>query len=64
MIDGHRYYKSQTRTEIDESLLPPELRDLGKKPPRKPNKTSLLQRLHIAPMLTPDSVGIGIGWEN
>ena len=64
VIDGHRYYKSQTRTEIDESLLPPELRDLGKKPPRKPNKTSLLQRLHIAPMLTPDSVGIGIGWEN
>jgi tetratricopeptide (TPR) repeat protein len=64
VIDAHRYYKAQTRTEIDESILPPELQDPKKKPAVKPQKTSLFQRLQIAPMITSDGVGIGIGWEN
>jgi tetratricopeptide (TPR) repeat protein len=61
VIDMHRHYKPQTRTTIDESLLPPELRDLEKKP--APKQTSLLERMFIAPMLTPDTAGIGLGWE-
>jgi tetratricopeptide (TPR) repeat protein len=62
VIDAHRYYTKQTRTEIDESLLPPEFQDPAKRP--KPKKTSMRERLFLSPMFTPDSVGIGIGWEN
>jgi hypothetical protein len=63
VVDMHRNYKPQTRTEIDESLLPPELRELEKKPaPKKP--VSLRERIHISPMVSADGVGIGIGWEN
>jgi tetratricopeptide (TPR) repeat protein len=66
VIDANLNYKRQVRTEIDESLLPPELRDIDKKPAakEKPKKTSFLRRLHVTPMLSPDSAGIGIGWEN
>lgn len=63
VIDMHRHYKPQTRTKIDESLLPPELRDLDRKPAAKPKQTSLLERMFVAPMLTPDGAGIGLGWE-
>jgi tetratricopeptide (TPR) repeat protein len=64
-IDANRHYKKQVRTEIDESLLPPELREAPPPPKPKtkkdpPKKTSF----HIVPMLSPDSAGIGIGWEN
>jgi tetratricopeptide (TPR) repeat protein len=64
VIDAHRHYTRQTRAEIDESVLPPWLQDPTKKPAVKPQKTSLFQRLQIAPMITSDGVGIGIGWEN
>jgi hypothetical protein len=64
VIDMHRNYKPQTRTEIDESMLPPELRDIEKKPPPKTKPVSLRERIHISPMLTPSGVGIGLGWEN
>jgi tetratricopeptide (TPR) repeat protein len=63
IIDMHRHYKPQTRTKIDESLLPPELRETEKKPAAKPSQTSLLERMFVAPMLTPDGAGIGLGWE-
>ena len=59
-IDANRHYKKQVRTEIDESLLPPELRDVPPPPKKQPKKTSF----HIVPMLSPESAGIGIGWEN
>ena len=60
-IDANRHYKKQVRTEIDESLLPPELREAPPPPAKKkPPKTTF----HIVPMLSPDSAGIGIGWEN
>jgi tetratricopeptide (TPR) repeat protein len=62
VIDMHRHYKPQTRAKIDESMLPPELRETEKKPAPKP-KTSLLERMFIAPMAVPDGAGIGIGWE-
>jgi tetratricopeptide (TPR) repeat protein len=63
IYDMHRHYKPQTRTKIDESLLPPELREIEKKPAAKPSQTSLLERMFVAPMLTPDGAGIGLGWE-
>jgi tetratricopeptide (TPR) repeat protein len=58
-IDANYYFKKQTRAQIDESLLPPELREVPPPPKKKP-KTSF----HIVPMLSPDGVGVGIGWEN
>jgi tetratricopeptide (TPR) repeat protein len=59
-IDANRHYKPQTRVKLDESLLPPELRETPAPAKKKPPKTSF----HIIPMLSPDSAGIGIGWEN
>jgi tetratricopeptide (TPR) repeat protein len=59
-IDAYRHYKPQVRVKLDESLLPPELRE-NPPPPKKKEKTSY----HLVPMLTPDGgAGIGIGWEN
>ncbi|MEO8554597.1 MAG: hypothetical protein ABI678_31690, partial [Kofleriaceae bacterium] len=61
-IDAYLHFQPQVRIELDESALPPELRGLLKpeKTRKKPPKTSL----RLAPMLTPDSVGIGLSWEN
>jgi hypothetical protein len=66
VIDGHIYHKTKTRIDVDETLLPPEWQDPTKKqkPATPPKKTSLRERLQISPMITPDGVGIGIGWEN
>ncbi len=61
VIDANLHYKRQVRTELDESLLPEELRT---KPKKRPKKTSVLERIHISPMITPDGAGIGLGWEN
>jgi tetratricopeptide (TPR) repeat protein len=61
-IDANRHYKKQVRTEIDESLLPPELREVP--PPAKKKQPPKKTSFHIVPMLSPDSAGIGIGWEN
>lgn len=63
-IDAYRHYKPSTQVELDESLLPPELRDLDKpaKKPAKKQPSSLLE--HITPIITPNGVGIGLGWEN
>jgi tetratricopeptide (TPR) repeat protein len=68
-IDAYRHYKPSTQVELDESLLPPELRGLDgptpppktkKPPPKKP--TSLLE--HLTPIVTQSGIGIGLGWEN
>lgn len=61
-IDANRHYKKQVRVELDESNLPPELRETPTPAPKRqpPKKASF----HIVPMLSPDSAGIGIGWEN
>lgn len=63
VIDANLHYKRQVRTQIDESLIPEYWKDKPVKP-KKAKPTSLLQRMQISPMLTPDSVGIGLGWEN
>ncbi len=62
VVDAHRNYKRTVRTELDESLLPPELRDVEKKPATRV-KTSWRERLHVTPIFAPDSAGVGIGWE-
>ncbi len=60
-VDAYLHYTPQTRVEIDESVLPPELRGLLKpEPVKKQPKTSF----HILPMLTPDGAGIGVSWEH
>jgi tetratricopeptide (TPR) repeat protein len=60
VIDAVRNYKAQVR--LDDSQLPPDLiRDLDKTPRKK---ASLRERIHLGPMVTPNGIGIGIGWEN
>lgn len=61
VVDSLLHYKPEERVKDDNSA-PVDLHDLGKPAPKK--KTSLLDRLRVAPMVTPDSVGIGVGWEN
>ncbi len=60
VFEAIRNYKPRIQLQGDDSLLPPELREIDK----KPKKTSLIERLHISPMITPSGVGIGIGLEN
>jgi tetratricopeptide (TPR) repeat protein len=50
------------RAHIQLNVSPDLLKSLDK--PKPPKKTSLLERVHVAPMLTPTSVGIGLGWRN
>jgi tetratricopeptide (TPR) repeat protein len=61
VIDAHLHYVPKKRVEGDESLLPDNLKIKPKT--AKPKKTSLLERIHISPMFTPDGAGIGLGWE-
>jgi hypothetical protein len=62
VVDANLHYKRQVRAQIDESLIPEYWKEKPVKP-KKP-KTSLLERIHISPMFTPESVGVGLGWEN
>lgn len=65
VYDAIRHHKPRRQLQGDDSLIPEDLRDPSKKPPPpKKNDTSLLDRVKLSPMLTPESVGIGIGWEN
>ena len=57
IVDSYRNYKPQVRVKADDSLLPPNLRDIDKS---KPKKTSF----HIVPFVTPSGAGIGVGWEH
>ena len=70
VYDAIRHYKPRLRVEGDDSFLPAELRDAPEAPPpapggpRKLKKVSLLERLQFAPLITDETVGFGIGWEN
>lgn len=57
VFDALRNYEPQKRVEGDDALLDKAVNE-------QPKKTSLRERIHIVPMLSPDTVGIGIGWEN
>jgi tetratricopeptide (TPR) repeat protein len=61
VIDALRHYEPQKRVEGDDELLQKAIDDAPKPAPKK---TSLRDRIHIAPMFTPNGAGIGIGWEN
>ena len=64
VVDALLNYKPSVQIEGDDTLLPP-LRDLpapAKKRPAK--KTSLLDRMQLRPMISPESAGIGLSWEN
>jgi len=64
VVDALLHYKPRVQIEGDDTLLPP-LRDTPAEPVRKPlKKTSLLDRVHLRPMLAPDSAGLGLTWEN
>jgi tetratricopeptide (TPR) repeat protein len=61
VFDSLRHYTPSVKVQGDDSLLPPELRDIGSdKPKPTPPKTSL----HIVPMLVPDGAGVGLTLEN
>src|SRR5262249_4426861 len=62
VIDARVHYKPATLIKGDPSLLPPSLQ--GPEKPSKPERTSLRERIHLVRMLTPNGVGVGIGWEN
>jgi tetratricopeptide (TPR) repeat protein len=76
IFDAIRHYKPRLRVEGDDSLIPADMREQNeepapKKPGRKLRKVSFVDRvvgrlesLQVAPMLTDETVGIGIGWEN
>jgi len=61
-IDALRHYEPQRRVAGDEELLNEIKKEATDK--KKPTKSSFLQKLHLTPMATQTSVGIGIGWEN
>jgi tetratricopeptide (TPR) repeat protein len=64
IIDGNLHFTPQQRLQADRSYLSPDLLDPDAKPkPKKPKKTSLLERIHLAPMLSPTGVGLGLSWE-
>lgn len=68
VVDALLHYKPRVQIEGDDSLLPP-LRDAPDAGPGKPSgpaprKTSMLDRLHLGPMITPTGAGIGLSWEN
>jgi hypothetical protein len=63
VVDALLNYKPTVQIQGD--TLPPSLFPPEKTPgPPANKKTSSLKRLHLAPMVTPDSVGIGLTWEN
>jgi hypothetical protein len=60
-IDALRHYQPQRQVAGDQEILDEIKREATDK--KKP-KSSFLQKLHLTPMATQTSVGIGIGWEN
>lgn len=70
VVDALMHYKPTVRIEGDDSLLPqltPD-KDRQRNEPARPRppvkKSSLFERMRVQPMLTPDSAGIGLAWEN
>ena len=71
VVDALLHYKPSVQIQGDDTLLPP----LREPPPdtvpdrapdktKRPRKTSILERLHVGPMVARDSAGIGLTWEN
>ena len=62
VVDSLLHHTPRQQIQGDDSLVPRDLLDVDK--PKSPPKTSLRDRIHLGPMITPSGVGIGIGWEN
>jgi hypothetical protein len=62
VVDALLNYKPRVQIEGDDSLLPPLPDAPSTRKPAK--KTSMLDRLQLHPMITRDSAGIGLTWEN
>jgi tetratricopeptide (TPR) repeat protein len=62
VVDSLLHYKPRVQIEGDDSLLPLPP-DVPAARPR-PGKTSLLDRVHLAPIAVPGGAGIGLIWEN
>lgn len=65
VVDAILHYQRESRRQAEESDLPAELRSLDKptKPAAPAKPTSLLDRIHLTPMITPTGAGIGLAWE-
>jgi len=63
VVDALLHYKPRVQIEGDDSLLPPPP-GAPSEPRKRPAKTSILDRLHVAPMIAPRGAGIGLTWEN
>ena len=63
VVDSLLHYKPRVQVEGDENLLPLPADVPDAKKPR-PGKTSVLDRVHLAPIATPGGAGIGLTWEN
>ncbi|HEX3477207.1 MAG TPA: tetratricopeptide repeat protein [Kofleriaceae bacterium] len=63
VVDSLLHYKPRVQIEGDDSLLPlpPDVPE-ARKP--RPGKTSLRDRIHLAPIAAPGGAGIGLIWEN
>ncbi|HEY5948832.1 MAG TPA: hypothetical protein VIV40_25250 [Kofleriaceae bacterium] len=63
VIDALRNYEPKKRVEGDDDLLREEKQKATDKQ-KTPPKSSFFKKLHVSPMASQTSVGIGIGWEN
>ena len=61
VVDALLHYKPRVQVEGDDSLLPPLTEPDAKK---SRTKSSLRDRLHLAPLLSPTGAGLGLTWEN
>jgi hypothetical protein len=69
VVDALLHFRPSVQIEGDDSLLqqlrdrpPDNTRPLA--PPPPPTRKSFLDRLHVSPMISRDSAGIGLRWEN
>jgi len=64
VVDSIRHFKARTNIKTDDSILNDLPDDLKLTPPKKPKATSLRDRLHLGPILTPGGVGLGLSLES
>ena len=63
VIDALRNWEPQKQVGGDDELLR-EIKQQETNKQKTPPKQSFFNKLKVSPMVTPESVGIGIGWEN
>jgi hypothetical protein len=63
VVDSLLHYKPRVQIEGDDSLLPVPPAEPDTRKPR-PARTSLRNRIHLAPIAAPGGAGIGLIWEN